>query len=981
MIQLYINGKLCDIDDDVKIHLEKDFDNKSEHIIEEASYSYEIDLPITDGNREAFGFTDVFDVGAKFNQSYDAVLNVDETNILKGKFVMDDISNDTYSGNLYVPKKKSLKNVLGDKKMKDIKAHNYDISSWRRIKEIQDGVIFNRDGADNHIIFPYILYRLPYNNSESRYNITTQDLAASGNTFTTENIFPAFNVLSVLKDIFEGEGYNIQGNIFELKKFKDLYQTFSYDPKKYHEDKVVPYYLSFNCDYVLRNSDNISSTATIASLYNDPSMDFGTDAPLLSENSTINEISDDYNMMTKAYNSNSRVISIPKSGWYQIYCSGSIDFPTANGHWSQDGRNINVCGCYNDADRVDFSQNIAEFQIKKTSTPLSDPKIYSYCMSTPVNATDMSKENVLYTDRLMDWLPIGGWFSTKLDYNEARNRFPKNQRQALIRDDDVIGTDEFIAGARFGSHFCSFDSDRTPDRNATEMVLTCLPDPLKARMKKKVDDAGVETMWMPMYTDLGIRGSDSDDYRKDYGSKTAVVMLKDDSYSNFEGWNIFKPEGGTEGTWNTDANGRRSYVGQSTSAAQCTPMLDGSVNRRGGFMIATCVWLEEGENISFELMFPYNDYRDECGWLETCDWKHRGNSGLVNIHAGFTFNIGLASNNKDFVPTTETPIPDVLNWDERQERSITNVNKFLGEGKVNDWIENLLNTFNLKLTKIGDKTYSIDTMTLENDMYGNVINVDEWANVMDAEFHRLDAKNTTLEWSISTDEEGYVHGNDTREVKTKRDESGYTGGITFAVESSNTEEKIKSNYSYTWLKDIAFVNGDSIFPSGVREVPIIGDADLWLNDYMTIQDQDYATDKTSRLIYIDRDPNSQVVNYFNVVGYRNDTQIPEIKTPLIFAKNYTVYDSQLGQRKIFRLDYDNSESTKSDETITDVFFNIKKGTQYEVDVPVALPNDIYAKIKANTLVKFNDCLFRVLGIEGHNIDMSDKATLKLITLN
>ena len=115
MVQLYINGKLCDVDEEMDIQLEKDFDNSEEHVIEEAEYSFEVELPITDGNRTAFGFVDVFDVGNKFNQVYDAVLNVDESNILVGKFILEEIDNEYYSGNLYVPAKKTLKDVLGDK--------------------------------------------------------------------------------------------------------------------------------------------------------------------------------------------------------------------------------------------------------------------------------------------------------------------------------------------------------------------------------------------------------------------------------------------------------------------------------------------------------------------------------------------------------------------------------------------------------------------------------------------------------------------------------------------------------------------------------------------------------------------------------------------------------------------------------------------------------------------------------------------------
>ena len=253
----------------------------------------------------------------------------------------------------------------------------------------------------------------------------------------------------------------------------------------------------------------------------------------------------------------------------------------------------------------------------------------------------------------------------------------------------------------------------------------------------------------------------------------------------------------------------------------------------------------------------------------------------------------------------------------------------------------------------------------------------------DAKFTRLNTKNTKLEWTISTDEEGYVHGNDTREEKTKRDEPKYTGGVSFTndADTSSDEEKVKSNWSYTWLKDISFVNGDIAFKEGVREVPIVGDAELWKQNYISIKDKDFATDKTSRLIYLNKDPDSHLYDYFNVHGYKNDSTIDEIKAPLLFCKNYLTYKNNLNIYKTFRLDYDNELSTKTDQTITDVFFNIKKGSQYEVDIPVTLPNDIYESIRANTLVKFNDALFKVLGIEGHNVTMGGEATLKLITLN
>ena len=625
MVQLYINGKLCDVDEEMDIQLEKDFDNSEEHVIEEAEYSFEVELPITDGNRTAFGFVDVFDVGNKFNQVYDAVLNVDESNILVGKFILEEIDNEYYSGNLYVPAKKTLKDVLGDKKMQDIAPHEYYISTWDDIKKINTDVIYNRSD-DKHIVYPYVLYRLPYNNTGSTLPITTQDLSASGSTFTTENIFPAYNVLSVLKDIFKGEGYNLQGNIFSIEKFNELYQSFNYSYNDYHEGKNTPYYLSFSCDYNMRTNNNTSSTLQVVNLFDEPSMKYGTDAFLLSENSKIYNEVDDYNMLAKGANTEARTLVVPKSGWYKIMCKGKMSFPVNDNWWSQNER-VTVCGKYNSADRVDLSQNVFEFQIKKTDSPMSMANLYSFNMATPITPTNLSKENYHYAN--LGLLSMSGKCGVNLSYDEARNKFPKNGNTALVKDYSGFDTSEFICGARLGCQYsCSqYSSDRNEDRRSNEMVFTCLPNPEKATMTKYTDDGGVEHMYMSMFSKIGIRQSNSDTYRYDYGSKTAQVLVRDDSYSNFEGYNKFKPNtDGDGGTWDTGANERRMYDGQSSSIATV-----GADNSSGQWTINTCVWLEEGDNISFEMMTPFNDYRDECGWLESCDWKHYYKNGVIFI--------------------------------------------------------------------------------------------------------------------------------------------------------------------------------------------------------------------------------------------------------------------------------------------------------------------------------------------------------------
>lgn len=973
MTQLYIEGKLADTNEAFEIQLEKDFDNFDEHVVEEAHYSFEIELPITKTNREVLGFVDVFDVTNKFGRTYDAILFVDNVNILDGKFMLSEIDNEHFSGNLYVPATATLKDVLGDKKLKDIKAHPMYINTWQDIANINNGIIRNISTADKHIAFPYILYRLPYNDTGSTLPITTQNLSASGSTFTVDNIFPAFNVLSILKDAFEGEGYKIQGNVFQIEKFQELYQTISMSWKDYHDSKNTPYYVSFHADYDMKRGDNISSTLVETSLFSDPAMGVGTDAILLSENTKITNEQDDYNMLPKGVNSSSHSLIVPKTGWYRIRCNGQMSYPVNGGDYNQDGRPT-INGCYNDSDRTDLSQNVFEFQIKKTQSPMSTCQYYSMNMATPMIPTNLSKENVSYSNAIA--FGMFGLLGVNISYDDPRNSFAKNGKTAIVRDYSGFDTSEFIAGARLGCPYVweGYSDDNLEDRRSHEMVFACLPNPNKATKSNFFDDGGVEHQYMPLYSTIGLK-SDSTIYRNDYGKDTAQVLVRADSYSNFEGYNRFKPNKQTSGgTWDTTSNFNAiTYPGLDNSSASATSLTSGT------WTINTVVWLEEGDMLSPEIVVPYNDNADECGWLEFCDWKHYYKSGILWTKCSFDFEMGIINSDEKWVPTPNKPVPS---FETIKTPLPTNVNQFLGDTKVNDYIENFLNTFNLRLSRISKNTYSIDTLSNEQKTYGKIINIDEWANVKDASFSRIDSNSTRLEWTISTDEEGYQHGNTTREDKTIRDESGYTGGIEFVDESdtSDNEKKIKSNWSYTWLKDITFVNGDSAFPSGVKEVPVIGDADLWENTYLSISDVDFATDKTSRLIYLEKNPDNKMYNFFNVYGYKNDTTIPELKTPLIFCKNYIEYKSSLGDKMTFRLDYNNELSTKNDKTITDIYFKIKRGYQYEVDVPVTLPNYIYEQIRSNTLVKFNDGLYRILCLEGHDVSMKGEGTLKLLSL-
>ena len=135
--------------------------------------------------------------------------------LLHRKNFNNKINSDSYKVNLNKKKKKELSDVLGDRTLKQLKPHYKNVNSFSDIDKINcyvggitgsDVVLPPADQRDNHVCFPYVLYGWPYNKPEVTNDRYYQATNFEDTTFTLNNIFPAFNVLSVLKDMFETEG-------------------------------------------------------------------------------------------------------------------------------------------------------------------------------------------------------------------------------------------------------------------------------------------------------------------------------------------------------------------------------------------------------------------------------------------------------------------------------------------------------------------------------------------------------------------------------------------------------------------------------------------------------------------------------------------------------------------------------------------------------------------------------------------------------
>ena len=146
------------------ISLYTEFQDPSELVRKRITYSYNIKLPVTVRNGGIFGFTSAVDVKDKFNRIYDAQLYCDGLCILDGKLIVNKIDSENYECNLYVPERQELKDILGDRTLREIVEHNKYLNDWDDITKINNYVggieLYESqypplEQRDNHICFPY----------------------------------------------------------------------------------------------------------------------------------------------------------------------------------------------------------------------------------------------------------------------------------------------------------------------------------------------------------------------------------------------------------------------------------------------------------------------------------------------------------------------------------------------------------------------------------------------------------------------------------------------------------------------------------------------------------------------------------------------------------------------------------------------------------------------------------------------------------
>lgn len=980
-LELYINNQLANIGEETDISLTKEFQDHSELERKQVEYSYDLDLPITTTNQKIFGYANDLQVKHKFYTVYDAQLYADDILVLDGKFMLTEVTKDRFTGNLYVPSSKSLSDILGDMNLREIEGVDLEISTIEDIGIINGQTVGSEQRRD--VCFPYIVYNFPrseFGTITPNKHVQFKDFADTSIDYT--NMYPSFSVTNLIKTIFKSAGYTVTGNIFNDERFTDMFMTGSFEADDYKEKLNVPQYLKLQGEYHLmdRTTNKVSDTLTWRnSSYLPGGVDhetyrryYCTDDIMHSCNTVIEATDNTYGLyQASSTNPSIGSITIQKSGWYVINLQMSDCLFRDKGLLED----ISVCS----TDANSWHTNCHEIRLVKGNAFSDVADYYSQFGQAPIVPRVVETKN---WDRVtVNGIEYYGW-SFANDANFLR--VPNLMGTAIVHDYSDFKTTNFIMGTRFGTNTAwegntcyAIDSF---NQSFIAWLMLNQPNMLyDSRLYK-----GTEGSWvLPVAAVKGdARMTPTNPYVYKQWDKVAVNLISENAYTDLEPqFNLVNGvESGDTLTFNNWSIATEGVIVDSIRFNQT------SINNTSGIPYAygdcSCVYyLKEGDTLNLELLTSRNS-----SLKPDAVYEFEGRTQFVSdTMVNFVLELGLLTTDEGWTPNDGKVVPSLIS--RLKDKIPTNFNQFLPDMSCNDFIEAFLTTFNLRITKTGDKEYSINFSDLR-DTSLNTVDLEKFFDPSKVKEKSIDFPSEySFKFTTDTDEEGYTHGNDSPFnyfPPSESDAEKYEGKKTIVNNASvtNETEEVESRFSYTWLKTFWVTTKENYQewlaagqPSLINwnkrkgsfyNFPVIADADDWAKTFSEGKSEADKTSATPRFFYVNK------FYYFDISNYDGVKTISMIiptlyKNGLVLAypneHQRTVYPSQIGKEQPIV------------KGIEETFFDTTVEPSYEVHVDMAMDNVSYSKINENTYIKINDEYFEIIKIDGHSVDRSGEAEL------
>lgn len=977
-IELWVNGKMVELEDQdsLGIRLNAVLFNPTKVTTTKSEYSFSFDVPSTPNNDRIFNYANNLSRLNKFHGRYSAKVVADGDEIFNGSMIIEkyDASKKMYSCNLVNVKTNTLEDIFKDKKLTDYK-WMIDYSGATTINAV------NSDMSSKYY-FPFLSYGV------FQKDYVTSDQV--GNTYTSKflidkyckfyhsTFFPSINVSEEIRQLFEKEGYTVNGSLFTDPWLSNVYSSVNLN------DEQVPMYnvgnplfgkvdISFHWDNkssVLSDNSHTSKIGNggivqdlsypfyrvdgrmtdLSQFHGDTAIEYNFDKILLYgmlDTKNNKSVTVSSNTKSYMYDPNEMVIVIPTDGWYKItFECKNISLDKSKTTFKAKQWNAT----YNSKDAFEKR----EMTITKDSfdtCPLEIQLVKNYDNNVELIKGDT---NIVYetgnpNDKTYTIKGSGYTGSTLDNRYEWRTSFPHQELQGATsptKTDNIVTTaisnqngfgNQYLGGGTNGGG--SFGGGNKRPSTSTTQSSSSSSSKYKSFGYVSSDgmfpyDQVVSTAFICGYSSMGNECVSV--MRRGY-SWSRLSSVYNNILANVSGMTFLYVESGqtkekaTEYQTNTYRNASNTLVKTKSS-------------NNGSFSVTCLTYLKRNDIL--EPMAIQRDYEGQR-YAYSLD-------GRLTVQAITNRGEEALRNDKYFNASSPTEFPTQLNLFD-----FTN-----NETNASDWISNIQKAFNLEIKTDGN-TVTIDVKKTPNSRIGYAVDIDDRINQYEAESEYISyPRSMSVKYKINKDEWGFEktvsqdHINDADWYDYG--DSGYTVIQLNDDTYETSSQDIQTDFSYTYYDIFKFKNVDINGNEGTEEklilLPVIELSQYMADGYGYDEAMKHDGYSLSQRFWFRQQPSTDGV-------YLHDNLHEFVK--------FSIPTNHLDD---FNLSYKDSEKSILTEYFT---CNPMLDSNY-VNVDVYMSPSEYKDIKNGSFVHFDSDLYVVSEMEGYDPSGIDKVSLKLI---
>ena len=965
LIELWVNDEKVELEDQrsINLNLNNVLYDPTKISNKQAEYSFEFNIPCTPKNNRIFDYANTLSKPNKFHNRYSAVVYADGETIFNGTITIKSIKDKMYEVNLVSVKAYSLEDIFGEDKLTDIPWY-IEFDGVESINE------YNAD-EKSKVVFPLISYgafqKSPVMTDDVGSEYTSKFDIDKYNRWYVESFPPSLNMMETIKRAFEYKGKTAIGDAFSDAFLKNIYMSTnladeqspdynvgnphfgsvnlvtSFNTKPHSLINDVGYQQELNFPYYrVSGKDQDQYNYKAVDIYN-----------LLSGTVTVNQD------VCYMYQPEENMIIVPADGFYKIELSANTTLNTA----------------------VTPSITAAQY-------------VRNYQDDNP-EETDLT-----LTAGLSEITPVEIALIKNYDDNYELIKGKNNRLYGNGNPNDEtyeIAQHRYAANA-YDWYTCFPHEDLYNSMNPTEK------NDLTFRNTKSYQD-----------TMGGLRGSSTSSSSSDGGrmggqrTRGGTIEERDRNTSSLEGQRWFKSQGYVY------ADGEIMCYDQAVSEA----FVCGFSSMRGGVISV----MKNGYSWSKSNATQNQAFYPEIGYLRISDTPREGitteqtdhNSNIyintpisrlsvsdtimngyvscmVYLHKNDRLNLvaihreyhDTYSNDVTYSSTSNVSLKmsaasprdyqslkkDHYNYGSETEFDVDlRVSNFLNkETKIAEWIQSVLDAYNLEMTQNGD-VVAINT-SKKNSTLVTAVDIDDRANTYEAEAEIIDYPRTmAVQYKIDTEEHGFYISvpEDKINLDNWKDfgDSGYTiiklNDDTYQTKDSKKQLK----FSYTWYDNFDWYYVDNTFNQPTGQTPT-------LLRIPVISKEEYMADGYDYTESLKHDGYGLAQRFWYKPTAVSNVSVWTRTYPAEEVDIYVTSNQYDGLNLSYK-DYENSILRK--------YFNIEANLASNyVIVDVYLNPEEYKRLRDGAYVRFDKDTYKVVEIQAYDPTCYSPTELKLMKM-